>query len=352
MTKRVLAPTSLLINQPFALRQHNGLPVYTEIKKVKSQRTEQEISDAVSNIHKKMDETGFGYTRGFDSRCKKFFEEAPKRTRIKTNYPIDLHQIQRIILTPNAKGYISTAFLEFAKEHSIPLYFIDAKGKIEMSLIPFNYKKPSIVLKQYEALTNGKGLEIAKYIVKLKLESHKLEKLICRVDKATNLKDVIRIEGYASDWYFKDYGKNFDKSWGFLGRHGRGKSNNFLAVDPVNCMLNFGYTILSQQMSEILLKRGFELSIGFLHSNLTKNNHWNMLAADFIEPYRCLIDECIVEIIRTKKIKMTDFTFSEDKSHIILKDNALEIVLNKLMETLESLEHKSLPIIRNVEGML
>jgi hypothetical protein len=37
---------------------------------------------------------------------------------------------------------------------------------------------------------------------------------------------------------------------------------------------------------------------------------------------------------------------------MVLKDDALEIALDRFLKTLEPLEHKSLPIIRTVEKML
>jgi CRISPR/Cas system-associated endonuclease Cas1 len=77
-----------------------------------------------------------------------------------------------------------------------------------------------------------------------------------------------------------------------------------------------------------------------------------MLAYDFIEPFRLWIDGCVKDMIVEKEIKATDFTFAEDKSHMVFKEKALDIAVSKFMETLEPLEHKSLPIIRTVEKML
>jgi CRISPR/Cas system-associated endonuclease Cas1 len=58
-----------------------------------------------------------------------------------------------------------------------------------------------------------------------------------------------------------------------------------------------------------------------------------MLAYDFMEPYRVWIDNTVKNMVAEKEIKPTDFTFTEDKSHMILKDKALEPALNKFMET-------------------
>jgi CRISPR/Cas system-associated endonuclease Cas1 len=77
-----------------------------------------------------------------------------------------------------------------------------------------------------------------------------------------------------------------------------------------------------------------------------------MLAYDFIEPFRFWVDVCVKEMVDEKEIKPADFTFAEDKSHMVFKEKALDIAVSKLIEALEPLEHKSLPIIRTVEKML
>jgi CRISPR-associated endonuclease Cas1 len=152
---------------------------------------------------------------------------------------------------------------------------------------------------------------------------------------------------YHRDWSFPD-------EWNWEGRRNKNfrTRKNRNAADPINSMLNFGYGLLAQQMSELLLAKGFELSIGFLHQSEGSNRYWNMLAYDFIEPFRLWIDGCVKDMIVEKEIKPTDFTFAEDKSHMVFKEKALDIAVSKFMETLEPLEHKSLPIIRTVEKML
>ncbi len=106
-------------------------------------------------------------------------------------------------------------------------------------------------------------------------------------------------------------------------------------------------------MSEILLKRGFELSIGFLHQGEEHSIYWNRLSQDFIEPYRIMIDDSVKEIASNKEIRpLEDFTFSRDKNSMVLKDEALKLVLNKFFDKLKPLEHRCLPVIRKVESML
>ncbi len=339
-----------MINEAFALRQINGMPVFTDIKTVEKPYTEAEIDSIIDNRNKIRKEHGLtANCKSFDAKDKENLMRTSKRIRSKTDYPIDLHEIYRIILTPNAHGYISTAFLEFAKEYLISIYWIDGKGRVEASYMPFYHKIPSKVLAQADARNNGKNIEIAKYLISLKLESYKMEHLMAKLRKAKSIKDVLQVEGNASRDYYRQW--EFNKEWRWKGRHGK-SSFNSNALDPVNSMLNFGYSLLAQQMSEILLKKGWELSIGFMHHSETSNRYWNQLAFDFVEPYRIWIDGCVKEIVSEGEIKPTDFTFTEDKSHMVFKDKGFEIALNGFVETLEPLEHRSLPIIRQVEGLL
>lgn len=340
---------TLLINEAFALRQRNGIPVYTQIQTKREPYSESEINNILDDFNKKRREQGLTLTSIFDTKYKEILRRTQKKSRIKIDYPLDLHNLERIILTPKSHGYISTAFLDFAKEYNIPLYWIDGKGRLEASFIPFYHKIQSKVLQQADARNNGKALEVSKYLISLKLESYHMEHLMPKLRKAKSIKDILQVEGNASRAYYQQW--EFDDIWRWQGRHGK-TSFNSNALDPINSALNLGYSLLAQQMSEILLKRGFELSIGFMHMSETSNRFWNMLAYDFVEPWRIWIDNCIKEMIEYTEIKPSDFTFSDDKSYLILKDEPLKIALDRFLESLEPLEHKALPVIRNAEEML
>jgi CRISPR-associated endonuclease Cas1 len=343
--------TSLLINESFALRQIDGKPVFTSVKAIETPYQKSEIDNIINNLNTKRKVLGLTPTKSFDTQYNEILKKTPKKSREKIDHSIDLHDTHRIIITPNAKGYISTYFLDFMKEHSIPIYWIDEKGIIEASFIPFHLITSSKVIQQCESRLNGKNIEIAKYIIELKLESQEMNKYIPDLKKTNNLRGIIQVEGRTSRGYYKKWGDSLNKEWNFTGRHGRGSSQNSSAIDPINTMLNLGYSILVQQMSENIIKRGFEPSIGFLHFD-TKNRYWNMLAFDFIEPFRVWIDNVVTEIINEKVIKPCDFTFTDDKNHMILKDKAFEIVLDRFLNILEPLVYKSLPMIRTVEKML
>ncbi|HEY9206084.1 MAG TPA: CRISPR-associated endonuclease Cas1 [Candidatus Methanoperedens sp.] len=318
---------SLLINQPFALRQQNGAPVFTKIK-----------TEIIPHSQEFIEKYGIFEKMGY--------KLADRKKRIRTDYPIDLNKLERIIITPNGKGYLSTYFLDFMKEFKVPIYFVDGKGMVNSCFMPTYYKKPSLIIKQCEAKITGKDVEIANYIMTLKLESQGMKRFIPDLKKAKNIREIVFVEARASKWYFEQW--NLPCKFNWTGRHGRNMNVN--AVDPVNTVLNLGYGLLAQEMSEILLERSFELSIGFIH--YSEQNHWNRLAFDMIEPSRILIDEEVKDMVTESVFEPEDFVFSKDRSHMILKDRPFETVLDRFLEVLNPLEYKSLPMIRKIEKML
>ncbi len=204
----------ILISQPFALRQQNGAPVYTKIK-----------TEIIPHSQEFIEKYGVFEKMGY--------KLADRKKRVRTDYPLDLSRLERIIITPNGKGYLSTYFLDFMKEFNVPIYFVNHRGMIESCFIPSYSKKPSLIVKQCEALINGKNIEIAKYIITLKLESEGMKRLIPDLKKAKNIKEILYSEAIASKWYFEQWSLPSRYNW--TGRHGRILSVN--AVDPINLTL-------------------------------------------------------------------------------------------------------------------
>ncbi len=186
--------SSLLINESFALRQKNGIPVFTSIKSMETPYKETEIRGIIDNLNKQRKVLGLTPTESFDSQYNEILRKTPKKSRMKIDYPLDLKRLERIIITPNGKGYLSTFFLDFMKEFNVPIYFVDSRGAIEACFMPSYSKKPSLIVKQCEARLNGKNVEIAKYIITLKLESQEMKRFIPKLRQANDLDDILYVE--------------------------------------------------------------------------------------------------------------------------------------------------------------
>src|SRR3989304_9175389 len=137
---------TILINQPFALRQQKGVPVFTKIK-----------TEIIPHSQDFIEKYGVFEKMGY--------KLADRKIRIRTDYPLDLNKLERIIITPNGKGYLSTYFLDFMKEFNVPIYFVNSRGMIESCFMPIFHKKASLIVKQCEAKNNGTDFQIVKYIL-------------------------------------------------------------------------------------------------------------------------------------------------------------------------------------------
>lgn len=175
---------------------------------------------------------------------------------------------------------------------------------------------------QYEALNNGKGLEVAKQFVLGKLEGYNqlLKKYGLRSLDSFSYSQTIKaleendirilrnrltsVEGKFSRQYFSQVLQLFSESFG------PGHRKTFKAYDGLNNILNLAYRILSWKVHIALIKAKLEPYLGFLHSV-----QWGMpsLVCDFQELYRYLIDDFVIGYCRD--VRASDFVLkSEDYS--------------------------------------
>jgi CRISPR/Cas system-associated endonuclease Cas1 len=77
--------------------------------------------------------------------------------------------------------------------------------------MPMYFKKPSLILKQYKAKSNGKDIEIVKYLIGLKLKTHDMSHLVKNLNKVKTIKEVIAIEGTTANKYYSKW--IFNNKW-------------------------------------------------------------------------------------------------------------------------------------------
>jgi len=75
---------------------------------------------------------------------------------------------------------------------------------------------------------------------------------LTKIETAKDKRDLLSIESRAGDLYFRNYVKLFDGKYGFISRHGGGiKLGNRYASDPINSLLNYGYTVLAGEIANM-----------------------------------------------------------------------------------------------------
>lgn len=96
--------------------------------------------------------------------------------------------------------------------------------------------------------------------------------------KEIKFNDATNREGHAAKVYFNAlFGMNFNRN----------------ADNAINAALNYGYSIILSAVNREVVSNGYLTQLGLFHDNMF--NQFN-LASDFMEPFRPLVDEMVVEL--------------------------------------------------------
>lgn len=117
----------------------------------------------------------------------------------------------------------------------------------------------------------------------------------------TPLESILGMEGAGSMAYFSCFGKLFSdpRQWPFPGRVKRPPT------DPVNALLSFGYTLLTNKVASAVQMVGFDHFIGYLHSSFYGRP---ALALDLVEEFRpIIVDSVILTLLNNRILTRDDF---------------------------------------------
>lgn len=205
---------------------------------------------------------------------------------------------------------------------------------------------------QYSALSNEKGIAIAKQILMSKIEGQNLvlkkyglKPLDCKICEIENCKseslDAVRrrlnvIEGHKAKAYFKQIFSLFPRNIRPDKRIG------YKAYDGLNNVFNFAYYVLRCRIHKALLKARLEPYLGFLHSTQFGKPS---LVCDFQDLYRYLVDDFLIRRRFHKKdfVLVTDFMMSLRMGKRI---HLCEYETNSLAEDLNLLFERSVNVPR------
>jgi CRISPR-associated protein Cas1 len=172
---------------------------------------------------------------------------------------------------------------------------------------------------QYEALKDGRVFDIAKQIVKAKIQGQNnvLSKYGLKTDTSIKLRiDAIEtedlktlrrklmlIEAKFSQFYFKQILQLIPNK---IRPNGR---KTFKAYDGVNNLFNLAYELLAWKVHRALINAKLEPYLGFLHSEQFGKPS---LVCDFQELYRSLIDDFVIQYC--EGLTKRDFAFKTEKA--------------------------------------
>jgi CRISPR-associated protein Cas1 len=136
-----------------------------------------------------------------------------------------------------------------------------------------------------------------------------------RIETVETLDELRGVEGAASRAYFDLFRRWNRSEMPFEGRHKRG------ATDPINALLNFGYTLLTRELEGFLEAAGLDPTIGFYHM---ADEDRPSLACDWVEEFRhVVVDRLVLNLINQKIVQPDHFEAHEEKGGLRMKPEGL-----------------------------
>jgi len=211
---------------------------------------------------------------------------------------------------------ITTQALCTALENDIPVVYTSKSSKIIGVTYPRFTHRPHLRLAQYAVTIEPRDtLMLAKTIISAKIqgqmstlqayrcsERNKLKAIFKTASAAKDISQLMGFEGAAAALYFRVFGTCL-KNMEFTRRQ------THPAYDPINAVLNLSYSLALNKIDTILSARGFDTSIGILHSAATNRA---ALSLDLLEAFRGTLDRFVLKLINRREVNEDDFRTDEN----------------------------------------
>lgn len=245
---------------------------------------------------------------------------------------IFINEIATLIIESTAVSMTSYLLCELMR-NKVKVIFCDEKRNPSSELLPY-YGSHDTSMK---IRSQTRWDENIKRIIWTEIVRDKIKKQATLLEKrgvATNnlldtyqeeltIGDTTNREGHAAKVYFNAlFGKSFSRS----------------EDCPINAALNYGYSIILSLFNREIVANGYITQIGIFHDNMF--NQFN-LASDFMEPFRPLIDEIVLDMElplfeKEQKHQILEVLQNELKidGRIEYLPNAIKIYTRSLLEAL------------------
>lgn len=295
-------------------------------------------------------------------------EHGTKLSRKRTNFIVTTSEKEHVFNAEKITAIIlegecslTSGAIKLAVDQDIPIVITDNYG----SLLGEFYrsagtKNGKLKKNQYIFFNSDEAFEISKgwIIEKLLKLKFQLETILKRrkkalapifqikryIEKIENTKGnskenkalIMGYEGSATRIYFSTLSEILGKKWKFS------KREHQKAKEPYNIVLNYMLGILYRRIEKLLLKEGFDSSVGIIH---TEGNKRLPLLYDFIEKYRFLALEETYNLFNQKLI--TDDCFTKKEDRLFLSNTGKYTIsshINSVLKTKKKYEKKSYTI--------
>ena len=242
---------------------------------------------------------------------------------------------------------ITTQAVRYLSSNNIPICYLSYGGWFTGIVNGMSHKNVELRICQYGKAVDSKSfMPIAREMVFGKIRNcitllrrnHKnnpilalgeLDRFSERVRTVKKYDQLLGIEGMAARVYFSEFSgmvKTDLYDFDFNGRNRRPP------LDPINAMLSFLYTLLTKQVTTILLRVGLDPYLGFLHKPKYGKP---ALALDLMEEFRPIIaDSVCITLINNGEMSNSDII--RTKFGVTLTNSAKNKIINayeKRMDT-------------------
>lgn len=209
--------------------------------------------------------------------------------------------------------------LRYLARTDTPLLLASDNGLDEIWITSRPSEDPGLARQQLACHDNPEWrLEIARQLISAKLENYaSLAKTVSSRDGDTTLPAVLTdfarstanasavdqllgFEGAGANAWYGRFGTRVHQRFSFPGRRAP------RADDPLNILLNIGFTALHNWTAHFLRIHGFVTTLGILHSHRAGHA---ALASDLMEPFRHLVDAVVIDI--SKELSSQDFQYDQ-----------------------------------------
>ncbi len=256
---------------------------------------------------------------------------------------IPLIHLGQVVISGNVN--LTTPAMQTLLHEGIPVVFLSAYGRYHGALTPQVSRNSLLRTAQHRvAINETRCLALSKAFVHGKLVNMRTmlqrrkwqspdsadaawEPLIAniksiqvmekRIHMATELPELLGIEGNASAAYFSAFNFMLKSKMGFdFQRRSRRPP-----ADATNALLSFAYSMLTADLISAVQTVGLDPYIGFFHQLKYGKP---CLALDLMEEFRpILADSVVITLINNRRIKPADFTQSHGGWY--LKDNSRKV---------------------------
>lgn len=233
------------------------------------------------------------------------------------------------------RATISPAAMIELLERKIPLSFLTGTGRYLGRLEPPMTKNIFVRRAQWKASgESAQAVHVVQGFVRGKLKNYRnsllraqrensgldlqgaiarLENAIAPINSTQEIDSLRGLEGAGSAAYFGSFGKLIRvEGFSFETRRRRPPT------DPVNALLSFGYSLLTNDVQSAVNITGFDPYLGYLH---TERYGRPSLALDLMEEFRPLVvDAMVLSVINRRVLKPEDFTSEPLSQAVSLSD--------------------------------